>query len=82
MVQIKKKELFTIAGKDGNNKAYNTARAYIPNAQKWVFSTLFQHCLPGFFWRTITHQNSLLLTDGCANEYVSFISNIGETGEF
>ena len=37
-----KKELFTIAGKDGNNKAFNAARAYIPNAQMWLFSTLFK----------------------------------------
>ena len=45
------KELFTIASKDGNNKAFNACRAYIPNAQKWVFTKLFSSCLP-IFWET------------------------------
>ena len=63
---------------DGNNKAFNACRAYIPNAQKWVFTILFQHCLPLFFGSLICNRNNLLLTDGCSNEYVSFISNIGK----
>ena len=41
-----KKELFTIA--NGNNNAFNSGRAYIPNAQTWVFNTIFKHCLPIF----------------------------------
>ena len=28
----KKKELFTIAGKDGNNRTFNACQAYTPNA--------------------------------------------------
>ena len=43
------KKLFTITGKDGNNKSFNACRAYISNAQKWVFSILYQHCLQFFF---------------------------------
>ena len=74
--------MFTIAGKDGNNKAFNAARAYIPNAQKWIFSTLFKDRLPLFFGKLIMERNRLLLTDGCSNEYISFISNIGENGSF
>lgn len=73
-----KKELFTIAAKDGNNKGFNAARAHIPNAQKWVFNSLFQHCLPIFFGRTIVERNRLLLTDGCSNEFMSFISTLGK----
>ena len=44
-----KKELFTLAFKDGNNKAFNGGRCFIPNAQKWVFGMLFKNCLP-LFW--------------------------------
>ena len=74
----KNKELFTIASKDGNNKAFNACRAYIPNAQKWVFTKLFDSCLPIFFGKLICDRNQLLLTDGCTNEYVSFISTLGK----
>ena len=42
------KELFTIASKDGNNKAFNACHAYIPNAQKWVFNTYLVHVYPSF----------------------------------
>ena len=37
-----KKELFTLAFKDGNNNVFNGARAYIPNAQKCVFHMMFK----------------------------------------
>ena len=36
-----KKELFTIASLDGNQKAFNVCRAYIPNAKSWVFTLMF-----------------------------------------
>ena len=38
-----KKELFDVAGLDGNNKGFNAGRAYIPNAQQWVFSYIFKY---------------------------------------
>ena len=59
-----KKELFTIAAKDGNNKAFNACRAYIPNAQQWVFELLFKECLPHFFGQTILSRVRLLITEG------------------
>ena len=77
-----KKELFTIAAKDGNNKAFNACRAHIPNAQKWVFTTIFQYCLPIFFGPTIVQRNRLLITDGCSNEYISFILAMGKESSF
>ena len=44
-----RKEIFTIAAKDGTNTAFNACRAFIPNAQQWGFELLFKQCLP-FFW--------------------------------
>ena len=72
-----KKELFTLAFKDGNNKAFNGGRCFIPNAQKWVFAMMFKHCLPKFWGQKITKNVRLLLTDGCTAEYLPFILNIG-----
>ena len=40
-----RKELFTIAGKDGNNNGFNALRAYIPNQQQWIFHLIFSECL-------------------------------------
>ena len=72
-----KKELFTLASLDGNNKAFDALRGFIPNAQKWVFTTLFAECLPKLFGKLITERNKLMLTDGCSAEYLSFIMNSG-----
>ena len=72
-----KKELFTIASLDGNKKAFNVCRAYIPNAQTWVFSLLFNECLPVFFGKMIISRNRLIITDGATNEYVPLILATG-----
>ena len=77
-----KKELFTIASVDGNNCGFNAARAFIPNAQNWVFYTLFRECLPAFFGPVVTKRNRLMITDGCASEYVSFINSSGKDSIF
>ena len=42
-----RKELFTVAGKDGNNFAFNACRDYIPNQQQWVFN-FFLNVFQGF----------------------------------
>ena len=77
-----KKELFTLAFKDGNNKAFNGGRCFIPNAQKWVFGMLFKNCLPLFWDKSICHNLKLMLTDGCPSEYLPFILNIGFNKSF
>ena len=41
-----KKELFTLAFKNGQNNLMNGGRAYIPNAQCWVFMMMFSELLP------------------------------------
>ena len=43
-----KKELFTVAGKDDNNVAFNACRAFLPNQQQWIFNLLFSESLPLF----------------------------------
>jgi hypothetical protein len=73
----KKKELFTLAFLDGNNKAFNGGRAFIPSAQAWTFQTLFKYCLPTFWGPVITSRLFLMITDGCVQEGASFINNIG-----
>ena len=77
-----KKELFTIAAKDGTNTAFNACRAFIPNSQQWVFQLLFQQCLPYFFGNTILNRVRLLITDGAVTEYVPFITNTGLNNPF
>ena len=72
-----KKELFTLTFKNGNNQLLNGGRAYIPNAQKWVFEMMFKELLPTFWGPEICERLRLVITDGCCNEYVSFMQNIG-----
>jgi MULE transposase domain len=59
------KEMFTVAIKDGNNKAFFAARAYIPNSQKWVFDILFRWGLRQLWSKTVTDRVNLIVTDGC-----------------
>ena len=77
-----KKELFTLAFLDGNNKAFNGGRAYIPNAQSWTFNTIFKHCLPIFWGPLISERLKLMMTDGCVQEYAAFVNNCGENQSF
>ena len=77
-----KKELFTMAFKDGTNKAFNGGRAYIPNAQRWVFELIFRECLPVFWGKEICSKIKLVLTDGCSEEYLSFVNNCGMSNSF
>ncbi|KAG7363942.1 hypothetical protein IV203_037144 [Nitzschia inconspicua] len=67
---------------DGNNKAFNCGRAYIPSGQAWVFSYIFKHVLPEFWGEPITSRLSLMSTDGCAQEYQAFIRNTGKGNTF
>ena len=77
-----KKELFTVAFKSGNNKVLNGARAYIPNAQRWVFYMMFNELLPLLWGPEICERLRLIITDGCCNEYLSFIQNRGKNESF
>lgn len=71
-----KKELFTVAGLDGNNEAFNGARAFLPSAKRWVFNILISHCLP-LFWRSdVPCRVCLFLTDGDTHEYSAVIKSI------
>jgi hypothetical protein len=51
-VEHSKKGMFTIAGLDGNKKAFNCGRAFVPNERTWVFQLLFHNMLP-FFWEML-----------------------------
>ncbi|KAG7371399.1 MULE transposase domain containing protein [Nitzschia inconspicua] len=77
-----KKQLFTLAACDGNNKAFNCGRAYIPNGQAWVFWHCFRYCLKVFWGESITNRVSLMCTDGCVQEYQAFINNTGDGETF
>jgi len=71
-----KKELFTLASKDGNNEGFNGGRAFIPSGQQWVFHYLFKHCLPMFWGTDVTHRIRLTLTDGDTKEYLALMGTI------
>ena len=53
------KELFNIGSLDSNNRAFNAGRAYISNAQRWVFTIIFKECL-SHFW---PHNNGTKSSD-------------------
>jgi MULE transposase domain len=72
-VERSKRGLFTIAGVDGNNNAFNCGRAFIPNEQSWVFKLLFDHVLPNFWGRVIATRVRRFITDGCPQEYGAII---------
>ena len=40
-----KKDLFTIAGVDGNNNCFNALCGYIPSLQTWAFQLLFNQVI-------------------------------------
>ncbi len=77
-----KQELFTLASLDANNRAFNCLCAYVPNSQACVFNILFKHCLRMFWGESVCDRVRLMLTDGCTQEYLSFINNMGEHNTF
>ena len=77
-----KKELFTLAFLDSNNRAFNGGRAFIPNGQQWVYHLIFRYCLPTFWGDTICRRLKLMMTDGCSQEYMAFIDNSGKKNSF
>ena len=63
--QKNKKELFTLTFKNGNNNIMNGGRAYIPNAQQWVFGMMFSELLPVFWGPEVCERLRLVITNGC-----------------
>ena len=72
-----KKELFTVAGKDDNNVAFNACRAFLPNQQQWVFNSVFSECLPHFFGKLICNRMKSIISDGATIEYVPILKTLG-----
>jgi hypothetical protein len=71
----KNKELFAIAGLCGNNKGFNGCKAFILSARGWVFFYMFRYCLPLLWGEDICKRVRLVITDGCAEEYLSFLNS-------
>jgi len=71
-----KKEVLTIAFRDGNDEAFHGGRAFLPSAQKWIFALLFNSCLKMFWGEAICKSVRLCLTDGDSNEYEAFLSAV------
>ena len=59
-----KRDLFTIAGKDGNNNGFNPLLAFIPNQKGWVFNELFLNIIPTLWGSDTLKRVFLSLTDG------------------
>ena len=55
---------------------------FIPSSQAWVFDTIFKHCLPLFWGAFITSRLFLIITDGCVQEWTSFIGNCRNDAAF
>jgi MULE transposase domain len=81
-VEKSKKGLFTIAGVDGNKKAFNCGRAFIPNERTWVFQLMFHNLLPFFWGEVICGRIRTFVTDGCPQEYHSIIRATGAGNPF
>ena len=81
-VENTKKGLFTIAGIDGNNKAFNAGRAFIPNEQTWIFQMLFSTVIPKFWGKGVAKRVRRVVTDGCPQEYRSLIHSTGPSNPF
>ena len=79
---MRKKELLTLAFLDVNNKGFNGGRAFILSSQAWVFDTIFKHCLPLFWGALSTSRLFLMITDGCVQEWTTFIGNCGIDAAF
>ena len=77
-----RKELFTVAGKEGNNFAFNACRCFIPNQQQWVSNLLFSQCLPNFLGKTITSRINLLIADGATTGYIPILKLIGKNSPY
>jgi hypothetical protein len=71
------KELFTVALKDGNNRAFCGARAYIPNPQPCVFDLLFSKALPALWSKNVVGRVNLIVTNGCLQLRAAVARNIG-----
>jgi hypothetical protein len=54
----------------------------VPNGQSWTFQTLFKYCLPILWGTVIVQRMRLMMTDGCSQEYLSFINNSGKNNAF
>jgi len=70
-----KRDWLTVAGLDGNNKAFNVCRSVIPSGQKWVFHLCFTHCMPALFG-DLLKLVFIGLTDGDRQEIDGFVSSI------
>jgi hypothetical protein len=72
------KELFTVAvKKDGNNRAFQGAKGYIPNAQTWIFGLVFGRLLVALWGTKVASHVGLMATDECSQEYKAVVKNIG-----
>ena len=65
------REVATFAFLDGNNSAFQGARAYMPSGKKWVFNMIFSHLLPLFWGKAICNRIRLIATDGDSCEYTA-----------
>ena len=71
-----KKGCATFSFLDGNNKAFQACRAFIPSEKAWVFHMLFVHCLPHCLGEGIMSRIRLTCTDGDPQLYNGVLAAI------
>lgn len=63
-----KRDLFTVVGKDGNNKCFIALRAFLNNQRRSTFLLLFATMMPALFGKDTCRRVSFIATDGDVDE--------------
>ena len=69
--------LLMMCGKDSNSQPFVALRFIMPSEQRWTFKWFYEIAAPILLGRKACSRNSLGITDGDPNEYMSFTSSMG-----
>lgn len=67
-VNSQKRDLFTVAAKDGSNKCFLAFRAFLSNQKRSTFLLLFGTMMPALFGKDTCRRVSFIATDGDTDE--------------
>eukprot|EP00978_Attheya_sp_CCMP212_P018363 scaffold50130_cov39-Attheya_sp.AAC.1 len=67
-----------MCGKDSDAKPFVALRFIMPSEQRWTFKWFYEIAAPTLLGAKACNRNQLGITDGDANEYLSFTSSMGQ----
>lgn len=76
-----KRDLFTVVGKDGNNKCFIAFRAFLNNQRRSTFMLLFATMMPALFGKDTCRRVSFMATDGDPDEIEMAKASIKVSGD-